>query len=283
VKTYSRFSAALSSLSNEMRDRAQLIHTEKWQSIDISTNPQAAMVELTNVTFSVPLGSEDLDTYRAEIKPNLPWADDHFETERVNRRPLNPGDTYRYWPWASSAEKFRTADQQFSHTYAERFWPKHAGPTFSPDGNITGHSYQPHRGVRYPYGDLQDVAKLLGREPYTRQAYLPIWFPEDTGVVHGARVPCTLGYHFLMRDNMLNVFYPIRSCDFARHLRDDLYLTVRLTLWMLSQCRTQNPKIFDSVQPGLLSFWAGSLHMFVADYQRLYKRNPLAPSRVNRG
>jgi multidrug efflux system membrane fusion protein len=60
-------SAALSSLSNEMRDRATLIHTEKWQSVDISSNPQAAMVELTNVTFSVPqqyFGS--LVQYRAQ-------------------------------------------------------------------------------------------------------------------------------------------------------------------------------------------------------------------------
>ena len=30
-----------------------------------------------------------------------------------------------------------------------------------------------------------DVIDLLEREPFTRQAYLPIWFPEDTGAFHG--------------------------------------------------------------------------------------------------
>lgn len=283
MKIYSSFDMALSMLTRQMEHQSTTIHTAKWQSIDISKMPAAAMQEMINVTFGVPMHSEDPKDYVEGIKPNLPWADQHFERERVSGSPLNPGTTWRDWPWASSADKFRKEGDQFSHTYAERFWPKRAGQTTGGHIKDVNFDRTKNHGIRFPYGDLTDLVKLLGREPYTRQAYLPIWFPEDTGVVHGERVPCTLGYHFLMRDNALNVFYPIRSCDFYRHLRDDLYLTVRLTLEVLRQARGFNPEVWDNVRPGLLTFWAGSLHMFIGDYQKLFKHNPLAPSRVSRG
>ena len=66
------------------------------------------------------------------------------------------------------------------------------------------------------YGDLDDVVTLLTNDPLTRQAFLPMWFPEDTGVVHGTRVPCSLGYHFMQRDGRLSITYYIRSCDIVR-------------------------------------------------------------------
>lgn len=280
MRIYTSFGHALTMLTREMENSSQSIQTDSWQSIDIRSNPQAAMQELTNVIFGVALGHSDLTIYQEEIKPNLPWADQHFVLERVSRHPLNPGSTWKDWPWASSADKFRKEGEKFSHTYAERFWPKWANQTF--DGRLKDERPEDIRkGIRYNYGDLNDVIQLLVRDPYTRQAYLPIWFPEDTGVVHRQRVPCTLGYHFLLREDTLNVFYPIRSCDFYRHFRDDLYLTVRLLLHVLSQMRGYDPK-FDRVSPGMLTFWAGSLHMFIGDYQKLFKKNPPSRAKVLR-
>jgi thymidylate synthase len=100
---------------------------------------------------------------------------------------------------------------------------------------------------------------------------LPVWFPEDTGVVHGKRVPCTLGYHFWMRNNQLSIFYPIRSCDWMRHARDDVYLTVRLLLWVLDQVRTIDSS-WKAVKPGELSMWIGNLHLFINDWNTMYTR-----------
>jgi thymidylate synthase len=225
------------------------------------------MRELLNVYFQVKLtgrgGPEDLKYYQRDIGPNLPWADRHFELERVSGEPINPGETWKEWPYAHSADKFRRAGECFSHTYAERYWPKEA------NGELLG-DLRPLQGVRYLYGDLNDVVRLLVREPLTRQAYLPVWFPEDTGVVHGERVPCTLGYHFMRRNDELSVFYPIRSCDFVRHFRDDLYLTVRLLLWVLYEARKLDPT-WNSVRPGIFTMWIGSLHCFLGDYQRLFR------------
>jgi hypothetical protein len=75
------------------------------------------------------------------------------------------------------------------------------------------------------------------REPFTRQAFLPIWYPEDTGSVHGERVPCTIGYHFIRRGDWVHVVYYIRSCDFFRHFRDDIIFVLEKCFGLLNSVR----------------------------------------------
>lgn len=271
------FAAAYRSLCSDMVKFGQAIHTEKWQSIEVAGKPEAEMRELINVYFSTRLTGTDIDEYRRDIKPNLPWADRHFELERISGHPINPGWTWKEWPWAHSADKFRREGEQYSHSYAERYWPKLAG-RFNEEGGIipsipAAEGLTPLRGVRYDYGDLSDVVNLLAREPLTRQAYLPVWFPEDTGVAHGERVPCTLGYHFMLRAGLFHCFYPIRSCDLTRHLRDDWYLTVRLQLWILGRLQAMRPTEWAGVKPGLFTFWAGSLHCFINDWRKLERES----------
>lgn len=263
------FERAYQQLRFKMVHQAVKVHTETWQRIDISQKPDAVTYELMDVHFRVPLGDQPLEHWRYTIKPNLPWADDHFERERVSGHPINPGETWKTWPWSLSADKHRTMGEQFSHSYAERYWPKMANFT---EGGILPDAFSVNRrqGIRYLYGDLNDVIYLLAREPHTRQAVLPVWFPEDTGVTHGERVPCSLTYQFLMRGGHLHVIYTIRSCDFYRHFRDDIYLTVRLLLWILEKLRNlESPMDWEKVQPGLFTMQIGSLHAFVNDIRIL--------------
>ena len=126
-------------------------------------------------------------------------------------------------------------------------------------------------GIRYEYGDLQDVVNLIKREPFTRQAFLPMWFPEDTGCLHGGRIPCSLGWHFIRRFNHLHVSYFIRSCDIFRHLRDDVYMCARLVIWMLESLRALDPEEWNDVQPGMLTFHCTSLHAFSHEKSLLLK------------
>lgn len=265
MKPFDSFTAAIDYTSELMRTTSHIVHTEKWQGFDISQRPEARMREIINHSFRVQMLSDSLDVYRDQIKPNLPWADSHFE-ERVCGQPLNPGETWKQWPFSLKAQE-SLRNGQFDVNYMERYWPRYAGLTL---GGKPPYPIEGNRGIRFRYGDLNDLIDLLAREPLTRQAYLPIFFPEDTGAHHGLRVPCTLGYHFLMRDNYLHVFYPIRSCDFYRHFRDDIYLTIRLTLWIRDQVRSRNPRDWKKVRLGWYSMWIGSLHLFVNDYARLF-------------
>ena len=257
------FEAAIARVDASMQHQSRRIHTDRWQGIDISSRPEAEMIEILNWDFRVPMYGEKLDRYQQEIQPNLPWADDHFE-ERIGGKPVNPGETWMSWPWAQTAASFQDGKGRFEINYMERYW---AGEWFE-DTPKEGQTNL-LTGIRgRPYGDLTSIIDLLARDPLTRQAYLPIFFPEDTG--GGGRAPCSLGYHWLMRGGFLHVFYPIRSCDYYRHFRDDIYLTVRLTIWLLDQLRKERPKPWKEVRLGYFAMWIGSLHLFVNDYIKLY-------------
>jgi hypothetical protein len=270
------FAKAIDWTGELMRTSAYEVRGSRWQSTDVSTKPEMRMKEILNHSFQVNVRSEDIETLQKDIMPNLPWAEDHF-LERVGGKPLNPGETWRSWPWALSADKFRTEGEKFSHTYMERYWPKSAGMTDLQSDKFACDQFYNH-GIRYEYGDLNDVVTHLLGDPLSRQAYLPVWFPEDTGVVHGERVPCSLGYHWILRNGYLHTSYYIRSCDFVRHFRDDLYLSIRLTVWLLNQLRDKQteesvwPGDWKDVKLGFLTFHCVSMHCFVNDWNQMYAR-----------
>ena len=220
----------------------------EWQALkDV---PQALTREVTDVVFEWPIPNS-ITMLQIETNPNLPWAEDHFQ-ERVSGIPYNPPPSHEWWPHAQASNEEHRKFERFSHTYPERFWPRAA---------LKDRGREPV-GIRYRYGDLTDVVSLLQRSPFTRQAYLPVWFPEDTGAHHGERVPCTLGYHFLLRDDRLSCRYFIRSCDFLRHFRDDVYMAARLTQWVAWE-------LPGDIQIGNLVMVIGSLHIFDGEQSTL--------------
>lgn len=238
------------------------VKSDKWQGIELK-NPMHEAIRIYLGPAIIPKTQAVLANL---TKPNLPWAEDHFK-ERVGGMPLNPGNEYKNWPFYGSDDKMRNVEQKgeenipkiFSHTYMERFWPKYTGPQL---GTTVA-----NRGIRFEYGDLIDVINLLNKDPLTRQAYLPIFFPEDTGSVHGGRVPCTLGYLFMIRDNFLHVSYYIRSCDLLRHFKDDVYMACRLVQHIVLYLKTIDNK-FSKLEPGSFDMHIGSLHIFSNELTR---------------
>jgi hypothetical protein len=239
----------------------------------LKDNPLWVAVELANVVFgfSIP---EEMTSLQTEVKPNLPWAEDHFQ-ERVSGEPLNPPPSSEYWPYAQRGnEEHKDVKGKFSHTYPERMWPSWAGEVYEEMAQSRSLDWEPRTGIRFDYGDLGDLVQLLAHEPLTRQAYLPIWFPEDlTAANKGERVPCTLGYHFLMREGKLNMTYFIRSCDYVRYFRDDVYMACRLVQWVLGEIvehRLGDSDWWQEVAvPGHLTMHIVSMHCFDGDLPML--------------
>lgn len=280
---YPNFTIAHQDLLRQFK-RAPIVHPQRWQGVDVSQRPEAKMVELLHPSFQVAMQHENLAGYREDLSmANYPWVDNHFQ-ERVCGAPINPGTEWANWPWGNSADAHREENGQFNHNYMERYWPKHAGQLnaatqtkadwdagfdeLDRDEWNTGDT-DAIRGIRYPYGDLSDMVQHLQNEPDTRQAYLPIFYPEDTGTMNPTRKPCTLGYHFILRHGYFHVTYYMRSCDFRRHWADDCYLTIRLQLWILNQLRAADPETWDTVRPGFFTMHVTSLHMFTNDLREL--------------
>src|SRR5688572_17552192 len=107
MTVFPTFKHAIADASKAVRQRSHIVHPQRWQSIDVSTLPEAATHEILNYSFQVPVPGFDLDVLQRDIEPNLPWADDHF-LERVSGQPLNPGEQWKNWPWGHSAERFLT-------------------------------------------------------------------------------------------------------------------------------------------------------------------------------
>lgn len=245
----------------------------RWQSSDTDLVTH----ELDNVLVTIPVpslatawaGTVYPGAQGPGMNPNLDWAEAHFQ-ERVSGQPMNPAPSYVDWPWHSAKfqEQFKAGNWKnrhdrlspFDHTYPERFWPKTAVPD-----NLDDMGLDTRMGVRFDYGDLGDVVELLKRDPWTRQAFLPVWFPEDTGATEGQRVPCTIGYHFIRNGAHLDVKYMIRSCDMTRHFQNDAYMAGRLLQWVQS-------KVIDSdtLSPyvGSLTMYISNLHLFQNDVWR---------------
>ena len=259
MKKFGRFNDVISWTAQQMYDYSYEVHTEKWQGKEIKHDPKYTMIETLNLSFSCQM-SPRLKEIGEQIKPNFAWADEHFE-ERVGGLPLNPPPSHVRWPYAQKNNAEFGGLEKFSHTYPERIWPKFASDI--PNSKMSG--------IRYEYGDFNDVVELMSREPFTRQAFLPIWFPEDTGSVTGERVPCTIGYHFIRRGDWVHVVYYIRSCDFFRHFRDDIYLCAKKVFWLIEKLREKDPENWDNVKPGILTMHITSLHAWAVEKSLLKK------------
>lgn len=261
IPKYDRFDNQLHQVRQDFLARGRTIDRQEWQAMR-DDRPQTKTFECHNVIIQTQI-PDFLTDWQDEVVPNLPWAEDHFQ-ERVSGNPLNPGKEYKNWPWYEQGVEEHKPEGQFSHTYMERFWPRYA-----PIDSVAWEDMEPNFGIRYAYGDLDDVVDLLQKRPYTRQAYLPIWFPEDLSAATALsqRVPCTLGYHFQAmpssnpeETSILDMFYPMRSCDYFRYLRDDTYLAGRLLQWVSEKVK---------MRPGKLTMHIANLHIFNDEVERL--------------
>ena len=246
-RIFGNLEAAVDWSLDSLEEHGTVVDAEHWQGIPTEGRPDMMTKEIVNLSFSAPI-PETTEVLGYEVKPNLPWAEIEFQ-ERVGGEAHNPHQSLPQWPWWRGQTDETMEEGEFTHTYSERFWPNTSGE--DPVGKI--------KGIRYRYGDLDDVVNLLRRYPHTRQATFPIFFPEDTGAVHDGRIPCSLHYHFLLRQDYLSLWYPIRSCDAIRHFRDDLYMAGRLCQWILDELGWQD------VKPGMLHFTAYSFHVHRGD------------------
>lgn len=234
----------------------QVVEHGFWQG---KTAPRP-LFEALDYTFKAIMPN-DIDEAKGLIEPNLPWADQHF-TERVGGKPLNPPPSNEIWPFAQAgnADFKKGKSQLFDHTYPERIWPKNTRGLF------------PLKGIRFEYGDLDDVVNKLNDDPLTRQAFLPIWFPEDTGKSSNIRVPCSIGYHFMIRHNRLDITYWMRSLDMLRHFQDDIYLCWRLADWVIYQLNKECTQNTPLIRHGYMKFHAVSAHIFNGEQLLLNKK-----------
>lgn len=146
-------------------------------------------------------------------------------------------------PWADAEFKERITDPWRGRSLDGGHWNPHfINPGKAWELRPEVWTEYLHEGkMAYTYNELiwnnDQVTKIINRlkeDPDSRQLWISLWNPEkDPDFLGGvSRVPCSLGYGLQVRDGKLNLHYVMRSCDFATHFRNDVYLAIKFLEWV---------------------------------------------------
>lgn len=195
--------------------------------------------ELMGVAFKVDkplLHRDDVIGYifhdKEEQKKIIKYCKQEIK-DRTCGKPLNPGRSYKIR--ADMWNQFLEGTGKFSYQYAERLWTN---------------------------DQFEHVINVLKNDAGSRQGVLSVWNPDidmdgkRTG--SGNRIPCSLFYQFMIRNNRLHCVYVMRSNDFLNHCVIDLYCATGLMEYLVKRLKDTYPDL----KVGSLTYECGSLHAF---------------------
>lgn len=195
--------------------------------------------ELMGVSFTISkptLGKDEMLQYvfPKEWEKIKNYCEQEFK-DRTCGEALNPGNSYkiRLDLW----QKFLVKDSEvtkFDYTYPERF-------------------------VRCD--QIQNAVNSLRDDIHSRRSLIQIFQADlDSHLTSGfeSRVPCSVDYQLLIRNNRLYCVYHMRSSDFYGHFPIDIYLTSKLMEYFVEQLLPTYPDL----KVGSLLFFSGSLHAY---------------------
>lgn len=160
--------------------------------------------------------------------------------DRCSGQPLNPGNSYKIR--SDMWTKFLEDGNKFSYQYAERLWTNN---------------------------QFRTVIDTLKNDSGTRQAVLSVWNPDldmkAEKLGGGNRIPCSLFYQFMIRNNRLHCQYFMRSNDALGHFPIDLYCATGLMEYVVNELKNTYPDL----KVGSLSYMACSFHCFKWDMEKI--------------
>lgn len=226
-------------IDRELKVSGITVPVKHYQNKELEGDSQKTK-ELIGVNFTISkpyLGRREMlefifrgDADRIERYCNAEFKD------RVDRRGLNPGTSYLIrldlWQQFMSRDK----DGKFDYTYSERM---------------------------NEFGQLDNAIAALKDDINSRRAMVMVFKPEDTQSSAGfaTRIPCSISYQFLIRNNRLVVIYYTRSNDYFNHFAIDIWLAAQIQSYMVSELAETYP----GLKAGQLEYFAGSLHAYHDD------------------
>jgi hypothetical protein len=218
-----------------------------YQSKPVSDDPDYVSKELANYQFTVInpdyklipnvheeyVKQEWADRLAGGINPGKSWTKRPEVWEDL--REIGPTSPRRRLKHGVTTPKGATHVQlgKFSYTYSERMGGPH----------------------------IARLIEDLKASPYSRQLWLPVWWPVDETRRGKRRVPCSLGYWFVWRGGKLHMTYLMRSCDFITHWPIDVALASILLHYVARQCE---------IKVGTFTQFVGSLHVYAKDVQGVF-------------
>ena len=225
MRIFSDFSEALNEIQRDLTEMGITIHPQTMQDKFVANDPNYETKELQCYSYMVKDAANSID----QLRPTQPWAEQEF-MERISGLALNPGTA-----WLSRRDVWTEYlhGGKFAYTYPERM-----------------------------AGKLERIIKEIKTNPDSRQLYLNIWEGTDVQYMGGvSRVPCSLGYLFQVRGGKLNITYMMRSCDYATHFQNDVFLATSLMIYIANR---------TNLKPGNFTHFIGSFHIYKKDTEGVF-------------
>lgn len=209
------------------------IQYQSWtvQDQSVLNNSGYKTIELMGYGYTLKSFTyKDLLPFLKYMDADIDWILAEF-VERAN--PSYVGNPGTAWKKTDRSKMFWSQylrnDGTFSYTYGER-WSQ-----------------------QIPY-----IIKELNQRENTRQAVMTMYDRHEDMMNWGGmdRVPCSLSYHFMIRDNKLHLIYHQRSCDFVKFFAPDVYFTTNLLNLIATRLE---------VETGDFIHFIDSLHAFAKD------------------
>jgi len=231
MRIYQSTIEAAKELARELKEMGIQYQSTTVQDKFVGDDPNFITLELTGYSYCINQW-DDRDDLLDFMNINRTWAyaeeDERLSLSLVNK---NPGKA-----WKNNRDFWKDflRDGFFSYAYPERW---HA---------------------QLPY-----VIQELKLRPNTRQAVMSFYESTKDMMNWGGkdRVPCSLTYHFLLRDGKLNLIYTQRSCDYTLFYGSDVFLTIGLLEFIAKEVGVKCGSFFHQI---------GSLHCFKGQVKDMF-------------
>lgn len=163
--------------------------------------------------------------------------------DRTSRTPSNPGRSYvvRKEIWKEFLH-----NERFAYTYSERLCPQWR--KFFEELRVRPGTRQAVLNIHSNICPLHDLAEI-GINIVEASA-------DQRNAGGSGRIPCSLYYQAMIREQRLEWVYAMRSCDFYTHFPIDILLAMMLQSWVADILR---------LKPGMFTYFTGSLHAYKKD------------------
>lgn len=229
MRVYADCYELMSELYREVWEMGHIVHPNSMQNKDVTGDDDFTTKEITNYSYCLTTLHKEDYLFLADPEAKE-WADAEF-MERISPDYVNPGHAWklreRIW------KEFLNEQGRFDYSYNNRM----------------------HLSLNCTINELR-------RNPDSRQAIINVWDPQiDPPNLGGKRrVPCSMYYQILVRNDQVDIIYNQRSADMVVHFGNDVYLAWQLMLHVSHQIDIDSGHLYHNI---------GSLHSYKKDWPQL--------------
>ncbi len=231
-------------MSRIFTNATEMMNEVKRDLFEMGTRYQSATVQDQDVKDDPDFQTMELCGYSYILT--------EFSTDSLEDMLCNSGKINRDWLSYENDERLnglggKQLNPGIAYTFNGEFWNK-----FLRNG-VFSYSYAERWQEQLPY-----IIRELILNPNTRQAVMTMYDKHQDMMHWGGRdrVPCSLTYQFMLREDKLVLIYNQRSCDFVKFFPSDVWLTVSLLKHVANEIGRE---------PGQFIHMLGSLHAFAGD------------------